>query len=309
MQGLSYQSTVARELVHRAAVSEVFLTDWRHSGPDSFVCAVQWPQRHNFYSIGGVMIDPLMVVETLRQAGILIAHSGYGIPLEHSFLMQRLTWRCFPERMTLSDGPVELLARVEVGEIRYRARGVDAMRVAVEFVRDGVVCAHGAGWLRCVGPRVYARMRQAERSGEPGEPPYVAPADPQLVGREWSRDVVVGDLDETGTRPLRILTDHPTLFDHPLDHVPGMLAFEAMRQAAIALLGGALRAPLAGETRFTSLLELDEDCRVAATLSPSNGDQVGPGAHKVTAVLSQRGVTAVRGTVEMGPKIGVWVPA
>lgn len=301
--GLSYQSTVPRKYVHRAAISEVFLTDSRQLGSNLFVCAVQWPQKHDFYSIADLMVDPLLAVETLRQAGIFVAHQAYEVPLGHMFLMRRMTWRCHSDRMLLSDRPVELTLRIAVSEIKRRARGLEAMRVQVEFVRDGAVCAEGVGWLRCVSPVVYERMRRAVRDRCMGQPPLTAPVEPCTVGRESVRDVVVGELDESGTRQLRIPLDHPVLFDHPLDHVPGMLAFEAMRQSAVALLGGGSRLPLAGRAEFDSVLELDEECRIEAVLVPPLRGCDRAGGAEVSVTLTQGGVAAVRGVLEMGPRI------
>ena len=55
------------------------------------------------------------------------------------------------------------------------------------------------------------------------------------VGRLNPYNVVIGPLDRHGVRALRtpVVVDlsHPTMFDHPLDHVPGMLQMEVVRQA------------------------------------------------------------------------------
>ena len=38
-----------RNLVHRAAVSEVFVTDLNIVGEDRFEVGAQWPRRHGFW--------------------------------------------------------------------------------------------------------------------------------------------------------------------------------------------------------------------------------------------------------------------
>ncbi|WP_260845011.1 AfsA-related hotdog domain-containing protein [Streptomyces sp. SLBN-31] len=50
-------------------------------------------------------------------------------------------------------------------------------------------------------------------------------------------DVVLSPLGQPHRWQLRVDTRHPVLFDHIVDHVPGMLLIEAARQAATATLG------------------------------------------------------------------------
>jgi hypothetical protein len=89
---------------------------------------------------------------------------------------------------------------------------------------------------------------------------------PETLGRRIDRNVVIGDVVPAGEGfEIDVLIDqqHPSLFDHPLDHIPGAVLFEAIRQAGIfaahevhglsprRLLVGALRA------EFTRFGELD----------------------------------------------------
>jgi 2-oxo-3-(phosphooxy)propyl 3-oxoalkanoate synthase len=60
--------------------------------------------------------------------------------------------------------------------------------------------------------------------------------DPYLVGRTNPRNVVLADAaaeDDTARAVLRIPGDHPSMFDHPQDHLPGMVIAEAARQIAL----------------------------------------------------------------------------
>jgi hypothetical protein len=84
---LSFSTTVARQLVHRCAVSEVLLTDWCQRGADVFVCAAQWSRSHSFYRVRQGRHDPLLLAETIRQVGLLLCHEAYQMPPEHRFVM------------------------------------------------------------------------------------------------------------------------------------------------------------------------------------------------------------------------------
>src|SRR5690606_21766651 len=92
-------------------------------------------------------------------------------------------------------------------------------------------------------PQVYRRLRgpatppPAEAMAAAITPPKAL--NPHLVGRALESEVVLA-ADETGPghgrevsgRRLRVPTNNPWLFDHPVDHVPGMLLMEAARQSA-----------------------------------------------------------------------------
>nr|WP_160159916.1 AfsA-related hotdog domain-containing protein [Streptomyces sp. SLBN-31] len=51
-------STVPKELVHRASVAEVMLTDWARRSEDHFTLAAQWPRGHSFFTTIDGCHDP-----------------------------------------------------------------------------------------------------------------------------------------------------------------------------------------------------------------------------------------------------------
>ncbi|MER7481319.1 AfsA-related hotdog domain-containing protein [Streptomyces sp. NPDC126510] len=55
-------TTVPREYVHRAAVSEVFLTGWQQTGADGFTVTAEWPRSHSFYRTSRTRYDPAAAV-------------------------------------------------------------------------------------------------------------------------------------------------------------------------------------------------------------------------------------------------------
>ncbi|TDB78133.1 ScbA/BarX family gamma-butyrolactone biosynthesis protein [Micromonospora sp. KC723] len=289
---MSYESTVPRRLVHRAAAAEVLLTDWCRTDADTFACAVQWPRGHSLYGAQSGRFHPLLVAETIRQCGILIAHVGYAVPMGHAFLMQRLRWMCDPDGLFWADGPLQSIALIEITELTRRPDGTIRMRVDVRLERDGRQFAAGSGWLRCVTPAVYQRLRRQPGDHDRGAARAVPPATPATVGRELIRDVVVGPTDDDGVRMLRVVKEHPILFDHPLDHVPGMLVFEAMHQVAVAEHEGAATAITASEASFPAFLELNQPCRIVV-------DRPAPDA--LAMRFLQGGRVAVHGTVTVTP--------
>jgi hypothetical protein len=86
---VTFSSTVPRELVHRWGLSEVFMTDIRRVGQGRYIAGAQWPRLHTFYHPIPRVYDSALIVESLRQATILAAHSMEGVPLGQFFLYRK----------------------------------------------------------------------------------------------------------------------------------------------------------------------------------------------------------------------------
>ncbi|MDJ0382540.1 ScbA/BarX family gamma-butyrolactone biosynthesis protein [Streptomyces sp. G-G2] len=232
-------STVPRELVHRAAVAEVFLTGMCRPAEDRFHVTAQLPRGHSFFTpIAGTHYDPMMVCETIRQVGSYIAHEGFGVPLGHQFLLWGLDYTTVPENLVIGDTPASLDLEVTCSEIRMRGKHLQALRYKVVMRHEGVVVATGDVGYTVTSPAVYRRLRAEQLGRRPLPSLPSAPLQPAQVGRFSPFDVVLAATSpaDTGvTWQLRYDTRHPVLFDHPGDHLPGMVLLEAARQAAVAL--------------------------------------------------------------------------
>jgi hypothetical protein len=292
---LSFDSTVPRHFVHRAAVAEVLLTDWKHRGPDTFVCAGQWPRGHALQSTRDNAFDPLLVAETIRQSGILLAHVGYAVPLDHAFLMQRLRFTCAPEGMRSSGNPLDIVVEVSVRDIRG-ARRLSGMRIDAVLWSGGAAIAEGSGWLRCVAPTAYDRLRQASVPGGPGVPLAVTPLPQAQVGRLGTRDVVIGPGSDARGHPLRVPIEHPVFFDHALDHVPGMLVIEALRQAGVVAIAAPGAALISADVQFADFLELDREYAVRPRVLGEHD-----GRRDVLVVVEHERRRVVHGTLSLLP--------
>ena len=90
---MEYTRTVPRHLVHRHAVAEVFLTDYRIESDSAYQVAVQLPVSHRIFDVSSEQHDPLGVAEAFRQAVVLLCHTRYDeIPLHYKFLMETFSF-------------------------------------------------------------------------------------------------------------------------------------------------------------------------------------------------------------------------
>ncbi|MGW1216643.1 ScbA/BarX family gamma-butyrolactone biosynthesis protein [Streptomyces sp. NPDC002499] len=289
-------TTVPKELVHRVSVSEVLLTGWERRADDRFALTAQWPRGHSFFTSIDGCHDPLIAVETVRQAGILLAHAEYRIPQGHHFLVNDLGVAVRPRHLRVEQTPASLDLDVRCVDVKERGGAVTGFRIEVDIHRDGSLAATGSGTLTSVAPRVYERLRAA-RGGDPAQVlPLTAPVSPQTVGRMSPMDVVLSPAGGEGTWQLRVDTRHPALFDHAVDHVPGMLLLEAARQAAVATAGPAgLPLEIAGE--FLRYVELNAPCMIEAHPAGTRPD----GTRTVLVSARQDTATVFRCTVTLAP--------
>ncbi|MCX4545914.1 ScbA/BarX family gamma-butyrolactone biosynthesis protein [Streptomyces sp. NBC_01565] len=268
-------TTVPRQYVHRAAVSEVLLTGW---GPDplgaetdqsdSYVVRAQWPRGHSLFTPVGGYQDPLLLIESVRQSGSLLAHSEYGVPFGHQFLMWDMSFIAAPEALLVSPVPTEVELRIACRDIVRRGRTIASMRYEVSVWRDGAPLATASAGYSCTSPAVHRRLRGERPTTTDRTPPPAI--DAARVGRAATPGhVVLAPADGGRARlwELRVDTAHPIFFDHPVDHVPGMVLLESARQAAHA----ATRLPdalvLGMASTFERYAELDAPCWIEADVA------------------------------------------
>ncbi|MEV3931860.1 MULTISPECIES: ScbA/BarX family gamma-butyrolactone biosynthesis protein [unclassified Streptomyces] len=298
-------TTVPRQYVHRASVSEVLLTGWEQApdspadGAESFVVRAQWPRGHSLFSQVAGYQDPMLLIESVRQIGSLLSHAEFGAPFGHQFLMWDMSFATTAEMLVAGPAPTELELHTVCSDVVRRGRTLSSMRYDVTAVVDGVALATGRAGFSCTSPAVHRRLR-GDRPTSTGYIPG-RPIDPARVGRTGAGHVVLaeGDAEAGANRwALRVDTTHPIFFDHPVDHVPGMVLLEAARQAAHASTGMADALVLALDSTFTRYAELDAPCLIEAT--PGRPDA--SGVVRVTVEGTQQGQTVYSADLVLRPR-------
>ncbi|QNP69521.1 A-factor biosynthesis protein [Streptomyces roseirectus] len=262
-------ATVPRQFVHRAALSETLLTGWRRTGTDRFTVYAQWPRAHGLHvSPDWCSYDPLLVVETVRQAGTLVMHTEYGVPLEQRFVLNEFAVATDPHHLEVGPLPAEPVVELAFTDVRFRSGRPTACRYTARVLCRGGQAATADVSFTCVGEAVYRRLRGGRTPGTVTALPVPPGVPPESVDRALPADVVLAPAGPDPAPPggrwqLRVNTAHPVFFDHPLDHVPGMLLLEAARQAARSALPGK-RPPSAYHAVFHRYAELDEPVWIEA---------------------------------------------
>ena len=282
-----FEQPVPRRFVHRASVAEVLITGFAADAlPDTFLLAAQWPRGHSLYRTVRGLHDPLLFAESFRQAGLMISHVGYQSPLNQVAIMRNLTYDVSAAGLACDGAPTNLILSATCKDVRFRKDTLLGFQI-ITTLRRGLsleAVGIGAGELQCVSPAVYRRLR-----GEPAAAPQAGPAalpepvPPALVGKDIRADVVLSRTEAENTWLLRCDTTHPVLFDHPVDHVPGMVLIEAMRQAAHCALHPRPSVMTRFAARFERYTELNLPTVVRAVLEGEETD----GSVRVRVELTQ----------------------
>ncbi|MGW7332295.1 ScbA/BarX family gamma-butyrolactone biosynthesis protein [Streptomyces sp. NPDC054840] len=246
---LSYSRTVDRTLVHRDSLGEVFLTDLQPLGGASYVAAAQLPRSHAYYGdhlLNPNVYDPVLLLEACRQAALAGAHAYFAVPRTHKFILTHLRVHLSrPDRIAVGPTPCQLTLHVTTSNHYVREGSTNGLDYDVDLrVGDVSIGRAGIG-LRFKSPESYTALRLRNRDQRPlpssADHPAPgtatgAPVEPYRVGRANADNVVLTGIEVAGdtlTAGIRTPGSHPSMFDHPQDHLPGMVIAEAARQIAL----------------------------------------------------------------------------
>lgn len=272
---LGYARTVDRALVHRAAVSEVFVTDVRQLAARATRAAVQLPLTHGYYSDHlqrPAVYDPLLLLESGRQAAIAGSHAHMGLAPGTTMIVDRFRFALRGPGPAVGREPARVRIDTEYsGKINKRGRVRKGM-VAQRYFADGTEIAEHEMDVLFLNPHENEVLRHAQR-GTPApltsdfcdhgtatdDAFQVAPAE---VGRANPLNVVLSRPERAGETIRAEVTprfDNRALFDHVYDHLPAMTLVEAARQLALLGTGRPLTTYAVGfEAAFERFAELDD---------------------------------------------------
>jgi hypothetical protein len=235
-----FEATIPRSVAHKRAIEEMFLTDIIVDiDRERVLACAQLPRSHALHNeIDNGVHDLLLILETGRQGMTIYGHVWLGIPEETAFVMSGLQAEVVDrEAMKQGETPGELVIDVPFGTERRDRRGRVRGYALTGVARvDGRPAVEIKGEAMLVPATLYERVRSVRTDESMEVPPPREPVDPVRVGRRSPRNVVVGDARwRNGELRCALIADtaHPSFFDHPLDHVPGMLMLETARQAAL----------------------------------------------------------------------------
>ncbi|MFJ4152927.1 ScbA/BarX family gamma-butyrolactone biosynthesis protein [Streptomyces galbus] len=289
---------VPRELVHKDAADEVLLTGWTSHGGDRHTVRARWPRFHPFYRPRNGRFDPLLFVETVRQTFPLLSHVAYGVPFGSHLVWDRFRFEVRPRALLVPRSGADVLLEITCSDVRMRRGCLVSMTMHATVRLNGRRAGTASTRFTNHSPAVYHRLRgRYDLGARPGRTvPLPPPLLPVTVGHARTENVVLAATDRAGRWRLRTDQDHPVLFDHPVDHAPGMLLLEALRQAAHAVHPAPGTTVTGMSVSFEGWVELDAPAWVSVTHLRR---------HALCAVVEQDGRTCLSGELVIGTEPAV----
>src|SRR2546430_10767527 len=228
--------------------------------------------------------------ECQRRHGLLLAHVAFDIPNEYKFAIHEKQFSVSPAGLPTDDGgrPVDVKLIVTAHDIRRRGRRFAGMRFDFACMRDGEQVAFARYLWSCVSAPGYDKLRGTRRQAVPPSRAGFELVAPARVGRRDELDVMLAETPVADVWTLCIAPDHPSVYDHHFDHVPGTGAIEVARQAALLALGEPTALPVRSDCSFTHYVEFDQPCLVHAEVEFVGEDRIAT----VRVTFTQDGRTA-----------------
>ena len=229
-----------RALVHKHARENVLLTGISQCAGDRFMCTGRLPAAHGFFNDHGrtPRRDILFYTELGRQASLAISHAFLGVSTDDVFIFEG-SEAALTEAAWLTAPPDADLVVIDIAikEITRRKNNAVTRVVAQHRMSIGdILVFHGTGACTVQPAALFHRLRRMSCRATPSAAIDEAP------GRAASNVVITTPqrIDENASFMTSLVVDdtHPYFFDHPCDHVPGMLLLEACAQLAVEAFAG-----------------------------------------------------------------------
>ncbi|MEU0032262.1 ScbA/BarX family gamma-butyrolactone biosynthesis protein [Streptomyces sp. NPDC006335] len=257
---------VNRTLVHRANLHDVLPTELTRHDDTHFTVSTRWPRDHRLFVTPDGRYTASLVLETIRQATLLVSHAELGVPLGHHFVMWELCHRLDAELLTCDATAEGITLDVDVTELRRRGAVPAGVAMEMTIRMGGRTVGSGSIRFNITSPAAYERIRGALRTSD--DPAFAAalpePVDPPTVHHVQECDVVLADTDTPGRWQLRADPANRLFFDRINDHIPAMVLVEAAQQAANLLVPWSRFAPSSSEMNFSRYVEFDAPCWIEA---------------------------------------------
>ncbi|MDN5854454.1 MAG: hypothetical protein L0I24_01770 [Pseudonocardia sp.] len=304
---LTFLRTVDRSLLHREALSEVFLTDSVGLDERRYLGAAQLPSSHAYYTdhVGHRAVDPMLLLECCRQAETFGGHAHMGIDTDRKFILQSWSMRLPGLFSAIADGrAAELTMSVQTN----RQAGSDVpVRALTYDITMSTVGGHVGDVQIAVGylsSAAYAGFRSRRRGSRPPLSDEICTVSstvgPTFVGRSNPANVLLAEIAVDAaelTAVVRPVFENCSMFDHPQDHLPGMVLTEAALQACLIAGrqwygdGAETHSVVAFDLAFSAFAELDlaTTVKVRPLGWPTGGDR------RFAVSFHQDGATVVEG--------------
>jgi hypothetical protein len=297
-----------RTLAHKRFPENVLLTEIRACADDHFVCVGRIPTDHRFFNEAGrtPYEDILYYTEVGRQASLAVTHEFLNVGLDDVFIFERSQAAVTPAIWGLSaqSSADTVVIDIKVKETVRRKNTVTRVVAEHSMSVDGEHVFRGTGTWTMQSAALFKRLRRSsmETASQAAAPDLLRPYPSNVV---ISAPQYAPDRDAL-TAALIVDATHPYFFDHPCDHVPGMLLLEGCAQLSLeacaqAGIAAAQRMRLmAYDMDFTQFVECHVPTMLTARVLTDEAAGSATSAPPIEIVVSQGGTVAGSARMRIG---------
>lgn len=272
---LSFDGSIDRRYVHRQAINEVFITDSQQVDSNHFIFSAMLPKSHMYFndfpelSDGHRCYDAMLLLEVFRQTSIYVTHKYYDVPLSAKFIFNNAEFKIlnYP-LLEIMQKPLYSVIPVKITNLKYRKKILVGYTLEMTLLINNIACAQkrmGIGWM---DDTVWKKLRAKNENLPSLNYNIIKPANCTSVGRFFPRNVVIGDVqmkDHALSATLIVDQSYSSIFDHPLDHIPGMFIIEACRQAALLAVNAYKDIPANQLILYNCDISFQQFCELSST--------------------------------------------
>lgn len=263
----------------RKKISDEMLISHVGSTQSHYVAKGTIPSNHShFGDVSQPHADISGYIELVIQATEVIAQCEIGLDCDTIFVLRDVNIEITPEIRKIERLNSEPLAMVSVSKqnIRTNSSGLSyAIDGPFYCSIEGKLAAIVHGTVATLTPATYAALRGVPNTRVLSPPKRSTPTAPVRVGRARPENVLIERLIINKKHATAYISpeQHPSYFDRPLDHYPGMMTAEAARQVAVALASDYWDVDAyqvrtyQSQLQFRSFAELDVPPLLNATIS------------------------------------------
>lgn len=229
--------------------------------------------------------DASCYCEFMIQSAEIIARNKLGAAIDDVFVLRDIKVNVASSMSQIKQIRAEHTASMYINkhQIRTDISGrVYAIDGPAHCYIDGVHAADLDGTVAVFNPETYAIARGTPRASYPHRRKLLRRPAPTDVGRTQPENILIEGISVTSEAATAwvLSTRHPSYFDRPLDHYPGMMMAEAARQLSVILAHQYCQVPARElyspewELHFRRFAELDTPPRLSAVITNTTGNKI-----------------------------------
>ncbi len=269
---------INKKLVHKRAISEVFITSIKTTKQDQFLVTAQLPRTHMYFNdnLTGYY-DAILLQEIFRQAAISITHQFYQIPFSNIFIIDNTQLKIKNHQLLkMINYPADVFINIKILTFKTKRDTLTGLTLSEQLYINNLPCAHSQTTMHWLNQALWTKLRKktAIQSVSLGNDYYSEnyfPLPAFMVGKNLSKNVVATNLIENHATIQTTLGFDPgysALCDHEVDHISGMVLVELCKQTALIAIRKCFQLPanllelISCSLDFNAFCELgsDVDC-------------------------------------------------